>query len=91
MFYTRGDDQKPDQLIHGLGPYNFKLTFDVAESSEKPTVKFDRSVLHYDARAFNERTLPMYSADWRSSSQASENDRADLPKAPIGDKRRQPH
>jgi hypothetical protein len=68
LFYTRGDDQKPDQLIHELGPYNFKLTFDVAESSEKPTVKFDRSVLHYDARAFNERTLPMYSADWRSSS-----------------------
>ncbi len=68
LFYTRGDDQKPDQLIHELGPYNFELTFDVAEGSEKPTVKFDRSVLYYDARAFNERTLPMYSADWRSAS-----------------------
>ena len=68
LFYTRGDDQKPDQLIHELGPYNFELTFDVAEGGEKPTVKFDRSVLHYDARAFNERTLPLYSADWRSAS-----------------------
>ena len=25
-------------------------------------------LLFYDARAFNERTLPMYSADWQSSS-----------------------
>jgi hypothetical protein len=68
LFYTRGDDQKPNQLIEAVGPYNFELIFDVAESSVKPTVKFDRSLLYYDARAFNERTLPMYSADWQSSS-----------------------
>jgi hypothetical protein len=68
LFYTRGDDQKPNQLIEAVGPYSFELIFDVAESSVKPTVKFDRSLLYYDARAFNERTLPMYSADWQSSS-----------------------
>jgi hypothetical protein len=44
------------------------LIFDVAESNAKPTVKFDRSLLFYDARAFNDRTLPMYSADWQSAS-----------------------
>ncbi|WP_072377760.1 hypothetical protein [Hyphomicrobium sp. NDB2Meth4] len=70
LFYTRGDGEKPAQLIEALGPYNFELTFDVAETKDKPTVKFDRSLLYYDARAFNERTLPMYSADWQSSSNA---------------------
>lgn len=68
LFYTRGDDQKPAQMIEAVGPYNFELVFDVAETSAKPTVKFDRSLFYYDARAFNERTLPMYSADWQSSS-----------------------
>jgi hypothetical protein len=70
LFYTRGDDQKPAQLIEAVGPYNFELIFDVAESRSKPTVKFDRSLFYYDARAFTERTLPMYSADWQSSSNA---------------------
>jgi hypothetical protein len=70
LFYTRGDDQKPNQLIEAVGPYTFQLVFDVAESRDKPTVKFDRSLLFYDARAFNERTLPMYSADWQASSNA---------------------
>jgi hypothetical protein len=68
LFYTRGDDQKPNQLIEAVGPYSFELIFDVAESNAKPTVKFDRSLLFYDARAFNDRTLPMYSADWQSAS-----------------------
>jgi hypothetical protein len=68
LFYTRGDNEKPNQLIEAVGPYNFALTFDVAESKDRPTLKFDRSLVFYDARAFNERTLPMYSADWQSSS-----------------------
>jgi hypothetical protein len=68
LFYTRGEDQKPNQLIEAVGPYSFELIFDVAESNAKPTVKFDRSLLFYDARAFNDRTLPMYSADWQSAS-----------------------
>ena len=68
LFYTRGDDQKPNELIREVGPYQFTLTLDVAESREKPTVAFERSLLFYDARAFNERTIPLYSSDWRSSS-----------------------
>jgi hypothetical protein len=68
LFYTRGEDQKPNELIREIGPYNFELTFDVAETSAKPTLKFDRALTFYDARAFQERTLPMYSADWQSSS-----------------------
>ena len=66
LFYPRGEDQKPEQLIQKIGPYHFELTFDVAETNDKPTVKFDRALQFYDARAFQERTIPMYSADWQS-------------------------
>jgi hypothetical protein len=31
-------------------------------------VSFDRGLLQYDARAFNEGTLSLYSSDWRSAS-----------------------
>lgn len=68
LFYTRGTDQKPDQLIRDPGNYAFALTLELAEGSDKPAVSFDRSLLQYDARAFNEGTLPLYSADWRSAS-----------------------
>lgn len=70
LFYTRGEEQKPNELIRAAGPYRFALTLDVAESASKPTVTFERSLLNYDARAFNEGTLPLYSSDWRSSSNA---------------------
>ena len=70
LFYTRGADQKPDELIREVGPYDFTLTLDMAESEAKPSVRFERALLNYDARAFNEGTLPLYSADWRASSSA---------------------
>jgi hypothetical protein len=67
LFYTRGEDEKPAELIREPGPYQFTLTFDVAESKAKPTVTFERSLLGYDARAFNEGTLPLYSSDWHAA------------------------
>jgi hypothetical protein len=70
LFYTRGEEEKPAELIREAGPYQFTLTFDLAESASKPTVSFDRSLLHYDARAFNEGTLPLYSSDWRAAGNA---------------------
>ena len=45
LFYTRGDDQKPNELFREVGPYQFTLTLDVAESRDKPTVAFERSLL----------------------------------------------
>ncbi len=66
LFYTRGQDEKPDELIREPGPYRFTLTLDVAENSAKPTVSFERALHAYDARAFNEGTLPLYSSDWRA-------------------------
>jgi len=70
LFYTRGEDQKPNELIREVGAYGFTLSLDVAESEAKPSVNFERALLNYDARAFNEGTLPLYSADWRASSNA---------------------
>lgn len=70
LFYTRGEEEKPAELFRATGPYHFTLTLDIAESKTKPTVSFERSLNGYDARAFNEGTLPLYSADWRSSSNA---------------------
>jgi hypothetical protein len=70
LFYTRGQEQQPNEIIRQPGEYQFKLTLDVAEDTQKPSVTFDRSLLNYDARAFNEGTLPLYSADWQSASNA---------------------
>jgi hypothetical protein len=70
LFYPRGEGEKPNELIREPGPYQFTLRFDLAESSSKPTVSFERSLLNYDARAFQEGTLPLYSADWRAASNA---------------------
>jgi hypothetical protein len=68
LFYTRGQDEKPDELIREPGPYRFTLTLDLAESSATPTVSFERTLLSYDARAFNEGTLPLYSSDWSAAA-----------------------
>ena len=73
LFYTRGEEQQPNEIIREVGEYSFKLTLDVAEDGQKPSVSFDRWLLHYDARAFNEGTLPMYSADWSAASNAKRN------------------
>ena len=70
LFYTRGENEKPNELIRQAGPYNFELSLEIAESDKKPTVSFERNLLGYDARAFNEGTLPLYSSDWQAASNA---------------------
>jgi len=78
LFYTRGDDQKPPQLIQATGPYQFKLSLEQAVaddlgvvdqwlSSGPVSVSFERELSFYDARAFNNGTLPLYAKDWRST------------------------
>jgi hypothetical protein len=71
LFYTRGEDEKPNELIRAAGPYQFTLALDLAESRAKPAVSFERTLLGYDARAFNEGTLPLYSSDWRAARSTS--------------------
>jgi len=78
LFYTRGEEEKPEQLIREPGEYSFRLTIDLAESdglywldrlwpTTVPSVVFDRSLRYYDARAFNNGTLPMFARDWQAS------------------------
>jgi hypothetical protein len=71
LFYTRGEDEKPAELIRKPGAYNFALSIDLAESDKSPEVAFERSLLHYDARAFHEGTLPLYSSDWQASTNSA--------------------
>lgn len=81
LFYTRGDAEKPDQLIRETGSYTFVLTFEVAETEDfgaldrlfpraPAVVTFERTLKQYDARAFQNGTLPLFSPDWRSASSA---------------------
>ncbi len=78
LFYTRGDDQKPNQIIQATGPYQFKLTLEQAVADDlgivdqwlakgPVSVSFERELRSYDARAFNTATLPLYAKDWRST------------------------
>ena len=76
LFYPRGEEEKPNELVRVLGPYSFKLTLDIAEeggdgnksSGADVSVSFDRELKFYDARSFENGTLPLYAKDWRSSS-----------------------
>lgn len=78
LFYPRGEEEKPPQLIGKLGTYKFKLTLEQAEEggvlqlggAAPPSVSFDRQLRFYDARSFENGTIPMDSKDWRSSSNA---------------------
>lgn len=81
LFYTRGDDEKPEQIIREVGPYTFTLTLTQAESRDllgtngapKPiSVTFERVLPFYDARAFDTGTIHMPSKDWQSSQSASD-------------------
>ena len=79
IFYTRGEDQKPNEIIRELGPYRMTLTLEVAENADfgaldklwrkdAPRVSFERELKVYDARAFQNGTLPLTSKDWRSAT-----------------------
>jgi hypothetical protein len=80
LFYTRGSDEKPEQLITEAGTYTFKLTLVDAEGGSKGwlsglfggggpvSITFERVLPFYDARSFQEGTIFMHSPDWTASS-----------------------
>jgi hypothetical protein len=80
LFYTRGEQEKPEQLIREPGPYRFSLRLE--EATEAPglldrlwrdartELTFERELRSYDARAFNTGTLPMFAKDWTSAKSA---------------------
>jgi hypothetical protein len=77
LFYTRGDDEKPDQMIREVGPYEFTLTvtpaegrnvFGMKEAPKPITVSFERILPFFDARAFESGTIFMHAKDWKTST-----------------------
>lgn len=81
LFYTRGDDEKPEQIIREVGSYEFTLTATLAketgglgtlvgkaEETKPISVTFERMLPFYDARSFENGTIFMPSKDWTSSS-----------------------
>ena len=78
LFYTKGPAEKPDQLVTEPGIYRFKLTLDEAKVSgwgpfdrlaqrAPSALSFAMELRDYDARAFQNGTLPMYSTTGRSA------------------------
>lgn len=77
LFYTQGDREKPNELVKETGAYSFALKLDLAEkghfsNAAEPLLSFDRELKFYDARAFDNATLPLYAKDWHSSSNQTE-------------------
>jgi hypothetical protein len=78
LFYTRGEEEKPEQLIREVGPYEFTLTMTEAENKgdwlgagkpKKPlSVSFERVLPFYDARSFESGTISMHAKDWQTTS-----------------------
>lgn len=82
LFYTRGDDQKPNEIIREVGPYRISLRLEIAEGDDvgvldrllgakAPELVFERELKFYDARAFQNGTIALYARDWRSASSAA--------------------
>jgi hypothetical protein len=72
LFYTKGPDEKPEQLIAEPGVYQFKMILDEAAAGgfgarEPAQLTFAMELRFYDARAFQNGTLPMYSTTGRST------------------------
>ena len=78
LFYTNGPAQKPDQLIREPGAYKFRLVLDEADVNDfgpldhifrrgPSQVAFSMELRDYDARAFQNGTLPLYSTSGRSA------------------------
>jgi len=81
LFYTRGDEEKVQELVRELGPYKLTLKLEQAASEGgwfdklwasggDASVTFERELRWYDGRSFNNGTIPLYAKDWRSSSNA---------------------
>ncbi len=77
LFYTLTPEEKPNQLITEPGKFRFKLTLDEAPSNgwlpagtltaaAPTTVTFESELRYFDARAFQEGTLPLYSTNGKS-------------------------
>lgn len=69
LFYTLNPEEKPDQLVTEPGKFRFTLTLDEAKlesaldrltSNAPPLATFEAELRYFDARAFQNGTLPLY-------------------------------
>lgn len=68
LFYTRGNEEKPNEIVREVGPYGFRLTLDDGSRGRwRPQVAFTRELRFYNGAALTEGTLPMFAPDWRSA------------------------
>jgi hypothetical protein len=76
LFYTRGEEQQPPQLIRETQAYQFTLKLEQAIVHDlgaidrmlvrgPVSITFERVLPFYDARVFNRGTIQMYATDWR--------------------------
>jgi len=90
QFYTSGASEKPDQLIRDPGVYQLRVMLDEAQAddfgvldrlvSRKPdTLSVSVELREYDARAFENGTLPLYSTTGRSAKSSDAEPAAAAP------------
>jgi hypothetical protein len=79
LFYPKSPAEKPDQLITEPGVYNFKLKLDEAPVNDwgpldkllghtPAEISFTMELRFWDARSFQNGTIPMYSTTGRSTN-----------------------
>jgi hypothetical protein len=78
LFYPKSPEEKPEQLIHEAGTYDFKLTIDEARGddfrfldrfwpSKSAEVSYQSELRFWDARSFQNGTIAMYSTSGSSA------------------------
>lgn len=77
LFYPKSPEEKPEQLITEPGVYKFKLLLDEASSSgpldsltksNAVAASFDMELRFWDARSFQNGTIPMYATTGGSAA-----------------------
>jgi hypothetical protein len=83
LFYPKTPEEKPEQLIHEPGVFQFKLIVDEARASEfglfdrlwpkKPVeIAFSSELRFYDARSFQNGKIALYSTTGQSAKNDSD-------------------
>ena len=81
LFYPKGEGEKPQQVVREGNDVHFKLAVDIAEPDDwgildriwkrtAPSVAFVRKLRFFDARSFQNGTIPMDAKDWKTNSNA---------------------
>jgi hypothetical protein len=79
LFYPKGEAEKPQQVVREGADMNFKLTVEIAEPDDwgfldrmwkrtTPSVAFVRKLRFFDARSFQNGTIPMDAKDWKTNT-----------------------